>query len=195
MTYTIPTPAMINVVACVFARHLVNELSYRNYPECWLKPPLQSLLPYFYSVLNHHPKRIGDIIDNAVTSERINRLPHQYPELFGLTRQLYIDEYSAKVRGLQGYWNGRPEVPEILPRSELRAAFETLMDTFACLKVNQENEHRTLEHISYPFALLLDVCGEYDAAFDVEEYADQWRTLDSSERVGLRNEIRNRQKS
>lgn len=194
MTYTAPTAKTVNTIMLVLARHLVNELSYRNYPDEWLHPPLQSLLPHFYNILNHHPERIGAVLEQSINSGKINQLRHEYPQLFKPTRQYYLDEYTVKERGLQGYWNGRPERPEILPRSELRTAAEALIQLFSILHIEQENEHRTLENISYPFALLLDACGEYDAAFDTEEYADQWRNLTAIERERLSSDILERWK-
>lgn len=188
----------LDTALLVFARHLVDEMRYINYPKEWSRSPLKDLLPRFYDVLNYHPEKLGDLVRHAyehtfpeAQNGNVNQLggkmfePTKGHELFGKTREYYLDEYEimephSDVVALE---NDRLA-------SKLRELFMVVIDTFAGLTSEQENEHRTLERICFALApVYIRVQGTKDVGWELAEHADYWRNLSADERTRLKEEL------
>ena len=182
----------------VFARQLVDEMRYINYPQEWSRSPLMDLLPIFFDVLNYHPARLGDIVKIAyertfpvVQNDNINQLgvkmidsTKDY-ELFSKSREYYLDEYE--VRELCGNITAAKN-DELA--NKLRKTYKAIINTFADLTSNQENEHRTLERVCLAMEpVYARLQGMKEVGFDLAEYADQWRNLPVDERLKLKKEL------
>lgn len=188
----------LNKALLVFARHLVDEMRYTNYPHEWSHAPLKDLLPKFFNVLNYHPDRLGDILQNAYNRTfpktqrgNINQLdvkmvePTKEYELFGKTRDYYLDEFETTE-----VYSNVPAIENDELSSELKELFKTIVNTFAQLTPPQENEHRTLERVCFALApVYAHVQGMEDIGSDLAEYADQWRHLESEERLRFANQL------
>jgi hypothetical protein len=190
--------ALLDKALLVFARHLADEMRYINYPKEWSGRPLTELLPKLFEVLNHHPEKLGDIVRVAYertfpTPQRgnINQLgskmvePTKDYELFGKTRQYYLDEYEAidSSREVSTVKND----PLAVKLDELYSA---IVNTFAGLTPAQENEHRTLERVCFALAPVYRCIEQTkEIGFDLAEYTDQWRNMPSDERVKLKAQL------
>ena len=185
----------VNTALLVFARQLVDEMRYINYPNEWSRPPLKDLLPQLLQLLDHHPKQLGSIIEQAYTrtfpepkTGNINQLNTDYPDLFdATTKDYYLDQYET-----QQLLKYSPDSSEPISQLQpgLKALANSIIDTFASLDAHQENEHRTLERICYALEPIyrLAIPGS-DITFALIEYADTWRNLAADERKELSGKL------
>lgn len=185
----------IDLALRVLARALVREMSHGQYPTEWSRPPLNELLPLLYELLNYHPAHLGQIIRRAYNntfpiseSGNINQLGYNHKRLFGFSEKRYQDEY--KVRKLTKYSGDITFLNDRIPSNLMREIAERTIDIFTQLKPDQENEHRTLEHLVgniYPLFTLDEDMGSI--GFDLIEYSDFWRQMNNEDRVKLAKKI------
>lgn len=195
----------------VFARRLVQEMQLRNYWAEWSSAPLKNMLPLFFDLLNYHPHKLGSIIESAYhltkpISERshpgnINQLSVKHRNLFGNTRQSYLDMYTAssifpshttsEFKEKHAGYNMHPARPDHGKESPytpeqtalLKRTICVVTQTFTQLAPEHENHHRTMENVIDDLARLyyLDFTLS-DAGFDMKEYSDFWRDIPRTDR-------------
>lgn len=190
------------VTLLMLAREIVKQLSYINYPDEWSRKPLASIWPHLVSVLDIHPMKVGQIVDDAYrktvpskNAGNINQLDRLQPALFAKDRQYFIDAYEVQSFMRTTNTTGRDlhdSTSNSLDASKRKIAnlVSAELQAFDKLSPEQENEHRTLETICFATAPVCHAFGLAGIGFDISEYADQWRTLDAAERNKLLSSIR-----
>lgn len=188
------------------ARVLADELRYINYPKEWSNVPLTNVFSCLVIVLNHHPDKLGDIVEDAfkktlpkATQGSINQLDNIHPKLFGKDRQYYLDMYDVKhfessipVFGvnLSGEISGLDKADTA--KQSITNLATTIVNAFESLSAGKIDEHRTLEHVTFAVTPVCYASGLVGIGFDLSEYADQWRTLHTEERKRLATDITSR---
>jgi hypothetical protein len=169
----------------VLVRKLADEMSINSYSNEWYRSPLNRLLPQLFKLLNHHPKKLGDILQKAYgsihKSGNINQLGYFYPSLFRkYQKQYYLDEYIVFRMPIdKKIMNSKYDV---IPVKELHDIAIKIVKILTGLKPEQENEHRTLENICfalYPIYMCGD--GSRDKGWYLCEWLGYWRDMPSAE--------------
>lgn len=185
----------------VFARQLAEQMSSLNFLNEWSRSPLQDVLRASSTVLDNHPKHLGSLImqayDNSVPkmqSGNINQIDITYPDIFGKSKQYFMDAHEVYDFSLNTKLSDKDLVDEVSVDDKIKNDFSALADTFLQafrdLNSSQENEHRTLEAVCLASVPAYYAQGFIGTGFNLAEYADQWRTLTEDSRQKLYKDIK-----
>ena len=179
----------LDLALIVLARSLVRDWSHSGFPNEWSRPPLASILPYLIPVLNYHPAKLGEILQKAYDNTfpeketgNANQLDALYKELFGFSKQNYLDEYEVRYRAMSGDIN-REYDSQIIPTPLLKDLAKAIIHAYRVLSAKSESEHRSLrnlvDYLHFVFQL-----SEVTSAIgsDLVEFHDYWIKMSHDER-------------
>lgn len=198
--------AMKELTLLNLARVLADELRYINYPKEWSNAPLKNVFSCLVSVLNNHPAKLGNILEDAfektlpkTTQGNVNQLNSIHTKLFGKDRQYYLDMYDVKhfessvtIFGVDLSHEISGLDKDDTEKQLIASLATTIVNAFKSLSADKIDEHRTLEHVTYAVTPVCYASGLVGIGFDLSEYADQWRTLNGEERKHLAADITSR---
>lgn len=183
-----------------FARTFVKQLSYPNYPKEWSRAPLSKLIPIILKFLDLHPDAIGTTIGKKIKQGQLTTpVGLTYEHLFQPLKDYYLDQYELRSFQTRSLPYEQVNQPHTLANAAMMVLSNELLpaiiNTFKELRVDQENENRSLERVAdalyEPTGYLCRNSGS-PWAFDVFEYLDSWRDMPDNERGDFAKELLSR---